>query len=251
MNRFKISIFLIIGLLASCKDETSNTPIVSKELKLTLQFQTFVQNKEVKLNTYYPMSNGDSILVGRLDYYVDEIKIMNNAGASSSHLNNILLYSLESNENALKLVSKEFPPSISKIEMLVGLDSISNKSNPTIYDPAHPLSTYKNMWWTMSTNYRYIIFEGRFKTSSNNVFNFSYHTGLRFKYTTALNKSISLVADQDNIQVVKLDLDKVVLPGQDKNILYQLGEIQAHGDALDAVLTDKVAANFSKAFSIQ
>ena len=63
--------------------------------------------------------------------------------------------------------------------------------------------------------------------------------------------SITLNVSTTNLYKLNLNIDKVFYPSLGSQVDYKNNETQAHGDAADGPLTDKVALNFSRAFSIE
>ena len=242
------SIFVFVSSTGCGDDQTNSGSTVSGEI--ALNFKSNINGQAAKLGNYFLLQSGDSILVSRLDYYLDEFSF--NSGNSSVKNNDPFLYSLTKTSNTAKTASNQFSTSLSSISFLVGLDSLTNASNPTIYPGSHPLSGNQNMWWTMSTNYRYIVFEGKIKLANGTIRDFAYHTGLRFKNVANLSKNILLTSGTNNISV-KLDLEKIFYPAlSSNNISYADGsETSAHGNPGDDPILTKISLNTSQAFSIE
>ena len=69
----------------------------------------------------------------------------------------------------------------------IGLPGDLNNSDPAQYPQGHPLSLSNGTYWTWTTGYRFIIFDGRYDTDPNGTGNvlptFSIHAGLDTCYT--------------------------------------------------------------------
>jgi len=242
------SILVLFSSTSCGDDQPINASTFSGEI--ALNFKSNINGQAVKLGTYFLLKGGDSILISRLDYYLDEFSFI--SGSNSVKNNDPFLYSMSKTSNVAKTTSNQFSTSLSGISFLVGLDSLTNRSNPTLYPGTHPLSGNQNMWWTMSTNYRYIVFEGKIKLANGTVRDFAYHTGLEFKNVANLSKNIVLASGTNNIGI-KLDVEKIFYPAlSSNNINYINGsEITAHGNPGEEPILSKISLNISQAFSIE
>ena len=95
----------------------------------------------------------------------------------------------------------------------VGLDSITNLSDPAEFESTHPLSIAQNTYWTWASKYKFFMLEGRIDTSGgwqpNQIF--SYHTGFNDSYREVSIPLNNLYLDTtgDSLQLT-LDLDKLI-----------------------------------------
>ena len=250
MKYFILSFYIFVFFSSTgCGDDQTNSgSTVSGEI--VLNFKSNINGQAARLGNYFLLQSGDSILVSRLDYYLDEFSF--NSSNSSLKNNDPFLYSLAKTSNVAKTTSNQFATNLSGISFLVGLDSLTNASNPTLYPGSHPLSGNQNMWWTMSTNYRYIVFEGKIKLANGTIRDFAYHTGLRFKNVANLSKNILLTSGTNNISV-RLDLEKIFYPASSSNNVSYIdgSEILAHGNPGEESILSKISLNTSEAFSIE
>lgn len=250
--KFIYAIMLLAFTLVGCNDSDNGGQVTGQTVTLDLKFKVKTNTQNTLFNNYVAMTNGDSLLISRLDFYVDEMEFIDRQGKSVKN-DNVFLYSLEQPSNVFSFKSDKLPSTIQKIRFLTALDSATNQEDPLQYFPDHPLSDRKKMWWSMSTDYRYVIIEGRIKSSSQaQPYTFAYHTGLTYFAFTELMINKTLQASGANEQEIVLDLEKVFFPAvSSQNIKYTQGELFAHGHAMDGPLTDKVAKNFAAAFSVQ
>ena len=241
---------ITLSALFSCSTKDPVTPIVTQNQSISLQWSAVVGGKEAKVNHYYHMKDGDSILFNRLDFYIQAPVFKNKAGLSAK-LDTVFLFSDKNLTQSLSLKSSELPLTIDSIRFLAGIDDLKNQLDPNSFDPDHPLSSYKQMYWTMGTKYRYIVMEGNIKTSGGALIQYSFHTGLRYKYFADVPVNLVLNPNGVNSYKIKFNIDRLFYPLLGSKIDYKNGETQAHGDAAHAALTDKVALNFAKAFSVE
>jgi hypothetical protein len=246
--KYLLFVFGICFFLTSCKDETGNNTAAST-FELDFNFRPMADGKDVSLGKYYLLRGTDSFMVERLDFYVDKLALN-----SSFKTDSVFLFSLGSGlgnvSKTFGFKSNQIPSKIDNIDFRLGLDSMVNHGDPNKYHVTHSLSSYKNMSWTWASGYRYIVFEGKIKTSTA-LLSYSFHTGLAYKNNAKLSLNKTLSSSSKNEINLALNLEKIFYPTSGANVFYKNGELQAHADAADAELTDKVAKNFAAAFSIQ
>lgn len=236
-------------LMLSCDPKDSSTSSGNAQ-EINLQMLPKVNGVEAKINQYYHLKNGDSILCSRLDFFMQGISFKDKSGKEAK-LDTVFLYSNKNSANKLSFKSSSLPTTIDTISFLCGLGDLTNSLDPNSYPEAHPLSSWKNMYWTMGSKYRFIVIEGNIKTAAGNLIPYSFHTGLTYKYTAKIPANIILNVSSSNQYTLNMNIDKLFYPTSEIQIDYKNSETQAHGDASDGPLTDKVALNFSKAFSIE
>lgn len=250
MRFFYVFLFMIFTFMVSCDPEnTTNSNASTPEM--SIQFLPIINNTNIKQGQYYSFLNGDSILISRLDFYVQHTEIFNKSQNKKSNFDTVILVSLNNSENKILMRKSDMPTTIDSIQFLCGLDDFTNAMDPNKYANNHPLSSWKNMYWTWSSKYRFIVFEGSIKSPSGSISNFSYHTGLNYKYFGSLPLSITLNTSNPKTYSLKLDIKKIFYPSEARKIDYSAGELQAHADPSDLTLTDKFAKNFAAAFSFE
>ena len=240
---------MIASYMVSCDSKEPNTTSGTAQ-EISLQILPKVNGIEAKVNQFYHLKNGDSILFSRLDFYMQGLSFKDRSG-KSARLDTIFLFSNKNSTNKLSFKSTSLPTTIDSISFLCGLGDLTNSFDPNNYSETHPLSSYKNMYWTMGSKYRFIVIEGNIKTASGNMIPYSFHTGLNYKYAANIPVSITLNVSNPILYKLNLNIDKVFYPSLGSLLDYKNNETQAHGDAADGPLTDKVALNFSRAFSLE
>lgn len=85
------------------------------------------------------------------------------------------------------------------IKFGLGVDSILNGTDPTSFPNDHPLSLFQNTYWNWSSQYRFVMLEGRADTVNGSSSNLDqlliYHTGINSlyrEYQKNINFSIQL-----------------------------------------------------------
>lgn len=243
-------LILLTGFLFTSCDpkEPASSSTTSQEINIDVKPKS--AGKDIELNKYVLLKNGDSILVSRLDFYMQNISFQNKSGSKAT-LDTVFLFSMKNTAHKLRFKSSSLPTSIDSIGFLCGLGDMTNSLDPNNYDSDHPLSSYKNMYWTMGSKYRFVVLEGNIKSSTGTIIPYSFHTGLEYKYMASVPASIVLDVQNPKTYSLNLNIDKVFFPTNGTDVYYRDNETQAHGDINDAALTRKVALNFSKAFSLE
>ncbi|MCE2963382.1 MAG: MbnP family protein [Chitinophagales bacterium] len=245
-----ILIIMVMGFVLSCDTKDPSNTSTSASQEISLQIIPKLDGIEAKVNQYYHLKNGDSIYFSRLDFFMQTINFKDKSG-KVARLDTAFLFSNKNAMNKLNFKSTSLPTTIDTINFLCGLGDITNSLDPLKYDADHPLSSYKNMYWTMGSKYRFIVFEGNIKTASGSMIPFSYHTGLEYKYSANIPVNITLNVSNPKTYTLGLHLERIFYPTNGIAVDYKNSETQAHGDASDGPLTDKVALNFSRAFIME
>lgn len=240
---------IVLSILGCNSEDSNNTQVLKKSAEVEFLIKTRSSATDVKLSKYSPLKNGDSILVSRLDYY-----LFNLSGKSSNKLvklDSIYLYSLSKDSAKIYSKSDSLGSTIDSLVFLCGMDSILNNSNPNSFDPNHPLSGSKNMYWVSWSKYRYIVFEGQIKTKDGILRNFSFHTGLAYKEYSRIPVMLSLNSGIVNRFNLVLNIERIFYPSDGGNLDYKTGDLNAHSDLTDGELTQKFATNFANAFTVE
>lgn len=243
-------VLILASLFMNSCEESESVNTTQSNFDVNFKFTPKVHGEEINLGKYFLLNGPDSIMVERLDFYVEslEIKSITNKKFLTD---SIYLFSMTDNITNFRFKNFPIPSSVDTLSFLLGLDDFINHADPNKYPQNHNLSSYKNMSWTWASGYRYIVFEGKIKSGNGAPMSYSFHTGLEYKNMALLFPKKSLAANSTNDIIVNLNIDKIFYPSNGNNVLYNSGERQAHADAVDGVLTDKVAKNFAAAFSIQ
>ena len=130
----------------------------------------------------------------------------------------------------------------------VGLDSLTNSSDPAEFESSHPLSISHNTYWSWASKYKFFMLEGRIDTTNgiNPTQVFSYHTGFNQLYrevTVPLN-NLSINSYGDTLHL-ELDIDKVI--HGDAGIVDLVNESASH--TLDDI-SEKISNNLVSSFSL-
>lgn len=216
-------------------------PIVSTEIKLNVK--TLINTNQIVPNTFYSYENGDSVMINRLDFYIQNPVFTNSSKSVTSK--QIFLYSLVNNTTSFKF-NDVFSNTFQKLEVLIGLDETTNSTNPTSVSASSPLNSSYNMYWTEWTKYRFIVMEGAYKKSNGTIEQFTYHTGLNYKQSSSFAGSYILT--ENGSQTINLNLHiEDIFKGNNNPINIYNGELSTHSSPSEDALTKKFVSNFNYA----
>ncbi|HRW88340.1 MAG TPA: hypothetical protein P5027_00155 [Flavobacteriales bacterium] len=104
----------------------------------------------------------------------------------------------------------------------IGIPEDLNNSDPAQYPQGHPLSLSNGTYWTWTTGYRFIIFDGRYDTDPNGTGNvlptFSIHAGLDTCYTFAEVQSLLPITIMEGVThqaTLRVHVDRFFHSGTD------------------------------------
>lgn len=167
---------------------------------LNLNFENFVGNKPVELNTtQYINASKETYNITKLKYFISNISLTRQDGTIITIPQEKSYFLIDQSD------SKKLSPSIqvpvgdyNKIEFVLGVDSMRNtmdlSSRTGVLDPATEAA---GMYWSWNSGYIFFKMEGTssFSTAKNNAF--AYHIGLFGGY----NKSTI-----NNLKNISIDL---------------------------------------------
>ena len=242
---FLVSIFL--GLfLYSCQKDTPN-PVDYSPLVLT--FKTHVDGKifEIGKNAYYD-DKGRNYRVEMLKFYLSNWMLEKQDGTMLPIADVHLIDYSQKEELTLSLSIEK--GSYVNLHFGVGLDSMTNATDPVIYAPEHPLSTAQNTYWTWSSTYKFFMLEGRVDTLGGENPNqpFSYHSGFNNLYriiTLPLNDLF--IGDEGASLNLQMDLAKV-LSGHAGTVDFVEEPFSHSEDDIEMIQT--LSNNLTNAFTI-
>lgn len=252
MYRF-FTFIVFITFLFSCssdtkKDNTEDDSIIySKNQEMELSVIPLLNNKNVKLGIYYPFIDKDSIVINRLDFYLSNFQF----NRRNFNLFSVYLYQLGITNAPIKVKNDSLPLRIDSVRYMVGLDSLVNESDPNYYPLSSPLSSNNNMYWNAWTKYRYVVFEGVVKGADGTLYPFSYHMGFNFRSKFTISKQINPNIDYKYSNRLILNIDKIFSPTSNPKIDYKAGELHAHSEPTDLILSSKFSKNFNEAFTFE
>ena len=180
MNRKVFVLVLPVLLLNACSKhdpdpyEPPPPPASGIELRVTPLWNGALFDK----NTIYHNVMDYRVQVQLLKLYLGDLHLLN--GANEFHLSDAELLWLTDGAQSIQLNAS--PGSYTGLHFGIGLTPGVNASDPVQFAADNPLSASNGMYWTWASQYRFVVFDGRFDTLGTSVAplpqTFSIHTGM-------------------------------------------------------------------------
>jgi hypothetical protein len=150
----RISIFILSFLF------TTLAFTQSKEVNLI--FKHTHNGQELKLDeSVFSIWNGKKISLRRADFYLSNLKIRNKEAQLYSFANKYLLVKANNADQKYQLGKIELN-NIDQLSFSVGIDSVKNHQDPSLYPLSNPLGLQEpSMHWGWAGGYRFMAIEGK------------------------------------------------------------------------------------------
>ena len=251
-NRLFIILIAIIPLLIySCKkSNTEPEEETASTQAFTLRFNPMVSNTPLNFSSAFKTNTGQKYTLSMFRYYVSNIRLMKADGTVITINGKYLLVTPAVTDYSIGQIPTGDYKSIS---FAVGIDSLTNHSDPTVYPTTHPLAIQSPaIHWSWNSGYIFAMMEGscdttvtdtdtlKFGQYSHGLF---YHIGTDKLYRTVdLNYAFN-VGTESKVITVKTDINKFFtnVDLKKENTSHTMGSM---------ALATKVANNLSAMFSI-
>ena len=205
-----IGLFLILFLIA-CDEENSTSAIENdtdnRNLKISIEHQANGQQLLISSTTFTNQS-GNQLNLSRLRYFISNIELTDENNEIIK-LEDILFIDLEEGNSTFDL--KDVPNrEFKSIKFYVGVDSLTNHSDPNTYEPNSPLNPVNNdMHWSWMNGYIFLSMEGvHINSGTLGTSAYSYHIG-----------------KMPNLMVVNLGPEKSIINDDSINIIFDIVSI--------------------------
>lgn len=138
----------------------------------------------------------------RLEYYISEISLIHDNGTETQIEDLYLL--VDASETTSVSLGNFDVTNLEKVQFHIGVDSINNHGDPTLYHGTHPLSPQApSMHWGWTAGYRFVAFEGYSGTNLNQQFqihslgDINYFTTVVDAEVSASNGTLDIILDAD------------------------------------------------------
>ena len=209
----KSSVFtlLLIILISSCdKDKPKAQHICKAPISIDLNAVVATNILELQ-STLYPDYLGRNYKVELLKFYLSNWALEKSNGELIS-IDGINLIDFSSDEK-LNIEAEVDTGIYLNLHFGIGLDSLTNASDPADFESSHPLSIAQNTYWTWASKYKFFMIEGRVDTMDgmNPDLAFSYHTGFDNLYREVSIPLNNLFLDTEGDSLhLELDIDKLL-----------------------------------------
>lgn len=167
---------------------------------------------ELKPDSIYHLPEGQRIRFSNVSFYLGKIRLKQ----GENYLSVSEPYLLSRFTRDLYSLGKMKAGKYEGIKFDLGLDSLTNHSDPSIYPPGHPLGfQVQSMHWGWNTGYIFLMIEGVADVSGTGEGAFDrnilYHLGgnILYRPDIELLRDFDIKAEQDNIFDIWVDFSKV------------------------------------------
>lgn len=180
-NLFRTSSFLLIVAFVfvalSCSIDDDPPRISNSDTNFKVFFDATWGEETFALDKNFVLSDGTPIRLTRLRHFISDP--MSEAFIQDTSV--LINYGLTGN----KFIQMKKSPAYETISLGIGVDSISNATNPSQYTMNHPLAN-QDEYWAVWESYMFLKVEGRADMDRNGTYerSFTYHTGMDEFYST-------------------------------------------------------------------
>ncbi len=256
MKNYKLKIITSLIVLAvgtifiGCNkdDKEDPTPTPNTEQMLSFHLHTMVGSNPAAYGVEFMTASGRKFTLGDLRYYISGIVLIKSDGSELPISGKVILAHPATNEYKIGNVPVG---NYNGFKFLLGLDSITNHSDPTVYPADNPLSIQSPaIHWSWNSGYIFMKIEGMVDTSlaatGTTDYQYFYHIGLdNLKRSVDFTSSaFSVVSGSDHEIGIEFDLLEAL------NNVDMRTENATH-TMDDMPLAMKIADNWSTSFSLE
>ena len=134
---------------------------LSGQQKVILQIDHFLKDQTFQFDAATQNNLGHPLTIRRMDYYLSGVQITHDGGKVISFPDLYILVSLDENQEKTVIdLGNHDVEIIDKITFYLGLDSLTNHSDPALWPVGHPLGPrFPSMHWGWASGYRFIAME--------------------------------------------------------------------------------------------
>lgn len=264
MNRLFYFLLFLTVLFASCKkmgctdveaenynpdathDDSSCQYIANDSIKIKIT--PIYNNWDLELDSAYSTEEGYGVKFTTISFFISHL------ANETDTINESSLYDFR--DKGSQLLSKKADFNLyPSIQGFIGVDSISNHSDPSAFDNENDLNIENagTMHWGWNTGYIFVKIEGKVDTLSSGNFdhNFSFHAGTDAFLQQLTFENILWEQTAQNEHTMNLLLSMSDFLSSDLNTIDLKDEFITHSNSGQQALTEKVVVNFVNALSLQ
>lgn len=250
-NLIMVSVALLTfaTILTGCKKEkVDETPAPNTEQKFSFHLHTKIGSNAAAYGVQYQDASGRKFNIADFRYYISNIILIKNDGSEYPLTGKVILANPANNEYELGNIPVA---SYKGFKFMLGLDSTTNHSDPTIYLADNPLSIQSpGIHWSWNSGYIFMKVEGQVDTTLAATgpldLEYFYHVGLdNLKRTIDFSTSAFTVVSGSDYEVgMEFDLLAAL------NNVDMRTENETHSFN-NVPLATKIADNWQGAFELE
>lgn len=210
----------------------------------SLQFHHLWKGEPLMFDEWMERDGGEKVSISRLAYLVSMPSLEELDGR---HIEQKNWFGFINAQEALNRVALSGLPDwkFAALGFSVGLDEVTNKSDPNKYPPTHPLNPVRNnLHWSWQSSYIFFAIEGRWRSADGKESGFSYHLG-----NAGMLMSVKIPSEFDVAKAgtiaVDFHLERVIGDSTAVPIDEQTSSHGRDGDDLAVVLKRKIEKAFT------
>jgi hypothetical protein len=249
----------LTALFTACNNDDNASAIVEGTTgDAEFFFDNGVAGDALTLGSTYTNSNGEWLTIDRLNYIVSNFVLVDENGNEFNYPKNDSYFIIDEEKGMLTAHLENIPAgNYKQVKLGIGVDRERYLQGETAQQSFWDLATAHDMTWTWSTGYKFILFEGRYKTSVNGVSkDFKVHQGSTSAVNNYRNVTLNLPStarvrpgEMPNIHI-KTNVN-VLLDGTNKIKLEDnLNQAGTAADLMGGPNLIKIADNSTQLFSV-
>lgn len=234
--------------ITSCEKDKEE----EKDPKVTFTLMLTDGNNNVYQGETVGLSSNQEMIISLFRLYISQLTITNNSDAAIDLKDIVLVDPGVSNGDQSFTITTN-SGDFKSIQFNLGLDAITNDSDPSTFDNSHPLSTYNSMYWSM-LKYRFAKFEAKANVAGSlggiSDIAIAYHPGTDpLMQSVDLPLNFSLESDEEaNINIL-INLDEL-FAGANPFDLMSGNEAQSHSGSSDIEVARKFMENLKSSITV-
>ncbi len=174
-------ILVTVGLFSMAGCSASKNNVSGKTSALFVRVQATVNGEDLKYGSVYKTSSGRQFRISDFRYYLTRIGATRSDGTQNAPFDSVILISPDLQSSYLRVPVLQ--GAYKSLQFTIGLDSLKNHGDPTVYALPHPLAIQTpSMHWDWNSGYLFLKLEGLVDTTvqANGPINteYFYHIGL-------------------------------------------------------------------------
>lgn len=225
-----LALLLPLALLTACKEEGCLDPNAENynpaaDENCCCLYPTTPQNFTLRIQVVddagEPLSLASPELddslrlmqIERFDFYLSNIKLISSTDTALISDVSLMRY----NNDPLVITADVPQGTYTGLRLSLGLDSLTNLTDPNSVPNDHPLSQSQNTYWTWQQMYRFAMIEGRIDTDNDSNMDqiFAYHIGENQAFRE-LALPVTYTQGESGELIINLDYTELFLTDQRK-----------------------------------